>query len=582
MKPYSVHYTLSFPEPQTHYMEVQMDIQLNNPSDNGFIKLKMPVWTPGSYLIREYARHLEGFTAKSLEDGKPIQHEKTDKNTWKIIHEGHNLQISYRLYGFEKTVRTNFFDQDHAFISPASTFLYPEDHEDIHCIIEIIPAKHWKKISTGLPAVTEKENTYYAKNTDILMDSPIEVGNQDTWTFEADGIPHEFAMVGFGNYDKEKLTSDVRKIVEAASQIWPENPNNRYVFITHNYKAAYGGLEHLNSTVLTFSRRAYGNHSSYQNFLGLISHEYFHLWCVKRLRPKELGPFDYSQENYSKALWIMEGFTSYYDNLILRRARILSEREYLSTLNKDFNAVLPRPGAKVQSAEMSSFDTWIKHYRQDENSINSQVSYYNKGALLACAMDLKIIIHTEGKKRLDDVLKEAYSYFYLDLKRGFTLDEFKQLAIKVSETDLNDIFEAAASIEEYDYDSLLNKVGYTLSKNENESTKQILGIDIRIEEQRVYVKHIKRNTAAWRDGLNVDDEIIAINGERIDPTGRDISTFVEACKPGESLNFCISREGLLRDISIKPEMDIYPSYLLKKVEKRNKKQEERAKIWLSL
>lgn len=582
MKPSSIHYTLSFQEPQAHYMEVQINIQFDSPADSKFIDLKMPVWTPGSYLIREYARHLEGFNAKSLKHGNNLLHEKTDKNTWRIMHKGDDFQVSYRLYGFEKTVRTNFFDQDHAFISPASTFLYLAEHKDMACTIEVIPAAHWEKISTGLPPVKGKENIYYADDVDILMDSPIQVGNQTTWTFDAVGIPHELAMVGPGNYNREKLTKDIQKIIEAASRIWPENPNERYVFITHHYKAAYGGLEHLNSTVLAFSRKGYQNLSSYQNFLGLVSHEYFHLWCVKRLRPKELGPFDYSRENYSKALWIMEGFTSYYDNLILRRAGILTEDEYLNVLNKDFNAVLPRPGAKIQSAEMSSFDTWIKHYRQDENAINSQVSYYNKGALLACAMDLNIISNTDGKKRLDDVLKEAYSHFYLNLKRGFTLDEFKHLAEKVGETDLNDIFEAAGNLEELDYATLLSKVGYTLTKDDNESARLTLGIDIRIEEQRVYVKHVRRDTAAWRDGLNVDDEIIAINGERIDHNGKDIPGFVEACKSGESLNFCVAREGLLREIVVKPEANIYAPYLLKKAENRSEKQEKLAEIWLSL
>lgn len=582
MNAYSIHYTLSFCEPQAHYMEVQMIIKNLKNSTSKSIDVKMPVWTPGSYLVREYSRHVESFQVSNVNKKQKVSFQKTNKNTWRIFNDGKDLCISYRLYGFEKTVRTNFFDEDHAFVSPASTFLYIDGHKNLSSTIEVIPAPNWTKISTGLPTVKNQPNIFFAKDVDTLIDSPIEIGNQETWTFEVENTLHEFAMVGGGNYNTEELTKDVSKIIRTTNKIWPENPNERYVFITHHYKSAYGGLEHCNSTVLATSRNGYNKPSTYQKYLGLVAHEYFHLWCVKRLRPKELGPFDYDKENYSKALWVMEGFTSYYDNLILRRAGVLNETEYLSLLSRDFNAVYLRPGVKVQSAEMSSFDTWIKHYRPDENTINSQVSYYNKGALLACALDLKIITETNGGKRLDQVLREAYMHFYMNLNRGFELEELQQLAQEITGVDLSEIFNAASLCEELDYISLFQKVGYSLKDHNKESQKTSLGIDLRTCEQRLYVKSVKRDSAAWKNGLNVHDEIIAINEERVDTTENGINSFVEECPAGEVLHILIAREGRIRQIDIQPQKDTQPKYKITPIKNRTSEQARLGDIWLSL
>src|SRR5690606_27788672 len=227
------------------------------------------------------------------------------------------LHISYAVYGFEVSVRTNFFDSDHAFIVPTATFLHIDGYINIPSQIVIVPKETWKSISTGLERLTQ--HTFHAPNFDVLYDSPIEVGNQDIWKFQAAGVEHECAMVGGGSYDKERLTKDITRIVEEETRIWGSNPNKRYVIITHNYQSGGGGLEHLNSTVLGAARNAYRNENSYKTYLSLVAHEYFHLWNVKRLRPKALGPFDYDTENYTTGLWIMEGFTSYYDNLIIKR-----------------------------------------------------------------------------------------------------------------------------------------------------------------------------------------------------------------------------------------------------------------------
>lgn len=572
-----IHFTLSFSEPQAHYVEVKMDIVGISGS---FIDLKMPVWTPGSYLVREYSKNLENFLVTKLDSDQEVKFEKTSKNTWRVYHSDESIQVSYRLYGFEQSVRTNFIDIDHAFISPAATFMYIDGQKNLSSTIEIIPDSRWSEISTGLPLVDTHTYTYFAQDADILFDSPIEIGNQDIWVFTVDDIPHEFAMVGGGDYDCERITKDVSKIIQSANAIWGHNPNDRYVFITHNYQSAYGGLEHLNSTVLAFSRNGYSNPSQYKNYLGLVAHEYFHLWCVKRLRPIELGPFNYDSENYSHALWIMEGFTSYYDNLITRRANIRDEEDYLKMLAIDFNTVYARPGVQVQSAELASFDTWIKHYRPDENSINTSISYYNKGAMLACAMDLKIIAATQGKIRLDDVLRAAYDYFYVQLNRGFEIDELQKLAQEVTQVDLSDIFTAAGTCEELDYNTLFHQVGYTL---ENTGTSKIsLGITTSQIDQRVIIKTIKRHSAAWDSGLNVNDEIIAINEERIDPAGKEIETLLQQALPNHIWHILISRDGLIRTIQVKLQEDTTPNYIIKRRDDASEREQALGAIWLSL
>src|SRR5690606_2026205 len=425
-----IHFTLSFTEPQAHYMDVEMDLFDFTETT---LDIAMPVWTPGSYLIREYERHVENVEAFSESDRVSCM--KISKNIWRIAQPSRHTKIRYRIYGFEISVRTNMINADRAFINPAATFMHVKNCIDLSCMVKIVLPKRWHHISTGLPKNTDHEHTFYAEDFDILYDSPLEIGNQEIWHFDAAGVQHEFAMVGGGNYNKQQLTADITKIVDEETKIWGENPNTNYVFITHNYQTGGGGLEHLNSTVLGASRNAYKAPNSYKNFLCLVAHEYFHLWNVKRLRPKELGPFDYNEENYTTGLWIMEGFTSYYDNLIIRRCGFFSVQEYLDMLANDFNQVYNRPGYRVQSAALASFDAWIKHYRPDENSANTSISYYNKGAMLAVALDLHILTETRGVKRLDNVLRAAYQTFYKKENRGFEEKEFQSLAEIVTGVD---------------------------------------------------------------------------------------------------------------------------------------------------
>lgn len=573
----AIHFNIYFVEPQAHYVEIDMII--SNFTGKDFIDIKMPVWAPGSYLIREYSKNVERLHVQSLNQTN-IPFEKTSKNTWRLYHKGKDVKVSYSVYAFETSVRTSFVDASRAFLSPVGVFMYIDGYLDLSSSVSVSLPSQWSTISTGLPLVDN--NKYFAENFDILFDSPFEIGNQDTWTFDIEGVLHECAMVGEADYDKNQLTEDITTIVREENRIWGSNPNNYYLFVTHNYQQSSGGLEHLNSTVLAASRFAYKNSMNYKSYLSLVAHEYFHLWNVKRLRPKALGPFNYEEENYTTGLWIMEGFTAYYDNLIIRRCGFHSEQEYLQQLAVDFNTVYNRPGYTIQSAALASFDTWIKQYRPDENSQNVSISYYNKGAMLSAALDIKIIAETGGEMRLDDVLKTAYNKFYLTENRGFEEKELQELAENLTGLDLSDIFGAAHSNIELDYNHYFNKVGYELKDLIAEQKQVSLGIKIGSNDGKTVIKNIDRNSSAWISGLNVDDELIAIDNHRIEINGKAMDYILSNSQEGDTISVLISRDGLIKTITVVLLNSDKKSFAIQRNENASEAEKLLGAIWLSL
>lgn len=568
-----ISFEVSFNEPQAHYIDVKLT--LNNIKKDEVI-LKMPVWAPGSYLVREFAKNVDSFTAKA--NDQPIPFEKVKKNAWKINTKGKkSITVTYRVYSFEVSVRTNYVDDAHAFLSPTGVFMYPEGDLDKPSTVIIVPHKNWKKVSTGLPLVADKKFTYYAQNFDWLFDSPIEVGNQDVFEFTASGVRHEVAMVGGGNYDKEKLKIDMAKIVEQQTAIFGENPNKYYLFIVHNYQSGGGGLEHLNSTVLGASRDGYTNPATYQQFLSLVAHEYFHLWNIKRLRPNTLGPFDYDRENYTTSLWIAEGFTSYYDNIVVQRIGAYTPNQWLSIVEDEINAVENRLGNKVQSLSEASFDAWIKYYRPNENSSNTTVSYYAKGSLIACLLDLAIINASDAKLSLDDAMRYAYNEYFKKKGRGYTNEEFKAVLEKYTKQNLDQFYaDYINGTKALDFNKYLNYAGLKLLEQPVNQNSPYLGISLTKDQKEIAT--VARNTAAWEAGLNVKDEIIAINGERVSNALTHINNF----GVDDELDFLISRDGIIRTIKVKLKASASKNFQIRQLENPTSKQKAVLEKWLSL
>jgi predicted metalloprotease with PDZ domain len=551
-------FEVSFKEPQAHYAEVQMDI--SGIASKAYLDVKMPVWTPGSYLVREFAKSVEGFMATSA--GKPVKVEKVSKNTWRIYNAKTNaVKVNYRVYAFEISVRTAFIDASHAFLSSANIFMYPAGMIKTPSTVKIIPFQGWNQVSTGLEPVAGQKFTYTASDFDILYDSPIEVGTQDVFEFNAAGVRHEVAMYGGGNYDKERLKVDMAKVVEQATAVYGENPNKHYTFIVHNYAQGGGGLEHLNSTVLGASRNAYGTERGYKGFLGLVAHEYHHLWNIKRLRPIALGPFDYDNENYTTNLWISEGYTSYYENKFMYRAGFNNEEAFVTGLAGAVGTVVNTPGAKVMSAAASSFDAWINGaYRPNENSRNTFVSYYSKGEVIGLLMDLEIANATKGTKSLDDVMKAMYLQCK-KLKRGYTDAEFKAMVEKVSGMDFTNFWKKyVTGVDEIEYAKYLSYAGIDVATENATPNKPVVGAGLAISRTGITVSSVTRNSAAWVDGLNVNDEIISVDGTSMADIMKDVRpspmlsfdnlSVITSKNIGDKVVVKVKRDGMEKDLTL--------------------------------
>jgi predicted metalloprotease with PDZ domain len=564
-------YKVSFPKPETHYVKIVMEI--DNPKGN-FIDFKMPVWTPGSYKVREFARNVEQVSASSQTENLLV--EKVTKNVWRVqLKKGiSKLSFEYKVYAFEYGVRTSYVDQFQAFLHGGSAFMYAEGFQNQKCKISFSTPELWKQITVALPEIGT--NSFEAENFDLLADSPFALGNHEIISFEVSGVKHRVAMLGEGNYDAQKIKKDFAQIAEKEVAMIGEHPSPEYVFFIQNVESGGGGLEHLNCQTSVMQRWAYSNETKYKSFLGLVAHEYFHLWNVKRIRPIELGPFNYSEENYTKMLWIVEGITSYYDDLFLKRCEIYKDDEYLGLLVSTLNKVENQPGSKVMSLSQSSFDAWIKLYLPDENSDNSSISYYQKGLLAAWLIDLEIIKRTAGKKKLDDVMSLLYQTYYKQKKRGFTEEEFADALKIVTGTSFTDLLQQIIyTTNPIDYSKYLNYVGLELK---NEPSKKLpLGVTVKVENGKTIIKSVELNKAASEAGLSVNDEIIAINGYRVNA---DLDEFTSRFKQGEAVSILVSRMGKLLTLELVPQVDKTLNYKLTKLNNQDETQKAFYDFWI--
>lgn len=569
-------YNVTFPEAQAHYVNIEMNI---GGIKQKAIDVKMPVWTPGSYLVREFAKNVESFVAQA--NGTPLVAYKTDKNTWHIINNNAaEVKITYRVYAFEISVRTSFVDDSHGFLSTSGLFMYPAGMLHLPSQIHIEPYKGWTNVSTSLEPVNGDKFTLYAPDYDILFDSPIEVGNQDVFEFNAAGVKYQVAMVNGGNYDKDHLKKDMARIVDEETAIFGENPNKRYVFIVQNYAKGGGGLEHLSSTVLGASRYAYNTKAGYEGFLSLVAHEHFHLWNVKRLRPIALGPFDYDKENYTPNLWIAEGFTAYYQDIIIRRTNLYPVDDYTARLAANITAVENQPGTAIQSLAESSFDAWIKLYRPNENSINSTVSYYSKGAIVGMMLDLEIINDTKGEKCLDDVMRYMYDEYYKNKHRGYTDAEFKEGLEKIAGKNLDDFYNKYIyGVTDIDYGTYLGYAGYKITDTNAANNNAALGIAGNWGNNKFTVTGVLRNSAAWIDGINVNDELIAVDGMAL--SAEPEKTILNH-KPGDRIVVTLMRDGIEKTLPVTLLKNTQVKYVIESLPNPSAKQMVVRKKWLKL
>ena len=567
-----IKHLIQMPNPQSHYFDVTTTLDVSKETGR-FIELKMAAWTPGSYLIREFAKNVEQVSAQSGNSMLPIS--KISKNTWRIaLQPGiKTVQVHYQVYAYELSVRTSFLDDVHGYINPASVLLYVAKWAKQPQELSIVPHKDFKKVSTALKNVGGFN--YIAKDLDELIDSPIEIGNQQVWNFKVNNIPHQIAFFGQAKVDSVKFIADVKKMAETAQQVVGQHPCDHYVFIIHNIQRGTGGLEHLYSTTCSVSRTAYESPAGYQGVLNLLAHEYFHLWNVKRIRPIALGPFDYENENYTHNLWFSEGITSYYADVINLRTKMVAPDAYLSDLAKDIAGVENTPGTQIESAASASWDAWIKYYRPNENSRNSTVSYYDKGALLGGILNMWIIQNTNGAKCLDDVFQLLYKNYYLKQGRGFTDAELENAFSTVAGTSAAGFFkDYIYGVKTPDYAAIFNQFGYKWSDVNVGKSVPFAGFTATAGR----ITSIYKGSPAFVAGLNVGDEIVQVNQAEF----AGLDKLMADKKVGDVLSFRVKRDGLERNFEVTLVQTPMKAFAIQSIENPTASQLALRKKWLSL
>lgn len=547
-----ISYTLRFSDAAAHYLDVEMTVPA---SEAETLDLFMPVWTPGSYLVREYSRNIISLEARTA-NGEALPARKTAKNRWKIEPlPGAPTRIEYRLFCREINVRGNWVETDFAVINGAPTFLsVADDFQRPYQVAIELPA-NWETTATPLTPA-EAEHSYTAPDFDTLVDSPIIAGSPQIDSFEVDGVRHSLVTLnGGGVWDNARAARNVQHLVEAQRDFWNGLPYDQpYVFF-NLLTGSRGGLEHKQSLTMTADRWYSSTRGGIQSWLSLVSHEFFHAWNGKRLRPAELGPFEYEHENYTPSLWIVEGITSYYQHVILARAGYATPEQYLRNLSRSIAGTENTPGRLVQSLSDSSFDAWIKAYRPDENSHNALFSYYGGGAVAGFLIDAEIRRASEGKSSLDDVIRAAYERFSGEI--GYTETEFIDLASEVAGKDLAEWFDRLVRQPGlFDYQPALDWFGlefeapkppatrpFPLADEPVDSEKGWLGAKTSNKAGRLTVTTVPTGTPAAAAGLSVNDEIIAINQHRLD--SKSLTRIVGLLGSGTDIEILISRQGLL-------------------------------------
>ena len=538
-----IRYTLRFPAPHTHYVEVEAAVPTGGRPQ---VEVYMATWTPGSYLIREYERQVEAVTATA--GGRAVAVDKSTKNRWRVTTGGAaSVTLRYKVYSREMTVRNNWVESGFAMINGAPTFLTLVERAARPHEVRIELPAGWKGVQTALMPIAGSANAFRADDFDTIVDSPMVIGNPLTREFTVDGKKHVLVFEGDTAFiDADRAAADVQKIVQAGRNVMGSLPYPHYYFITMVTESS-GALEHKNSYLGMTGRYATRTRGAYLGWLGTLAHEYFHNWNVKRLRPIELGPFDYENENYVKTLWVAEGFTDYYADILPRRAAITSSEEFLNGISGQIEQVQVTPGRLVTPVNMASFDTWIKQYRPDENTSNMSVNYYPKGAVIAFLLDAKIRKATNGARTLDTGMQWAMQRY--SGEKGYTPAQFYAVMSEAAGTDLKDWFaKTAESTEELDYTEALDYYGLRFRPIDPKTAPAYIGGGTRVDGGRLIVSSVRRGTPGLDAGLNADDEIIAIDDVRVRPDG--FPARLAQYRPGDKVAVTIARRDRIMKIDV--------------------------------
>jgi predicted metalloprotease with PDZ domain len=571
-----ISYQVSMPHPTFHLFEVRLTVKNWT---NETLNLKMPVWTPGSYLIREYSKNLQEFTPQNGQSKEKLAFEKISKNHWQIKTKNvTEITVFYRMYANELTVRTNHLDQTHGYFNGAALFFYIPSLEKEAITVQIDPPKNWQ-VATPLPCLSQEKHIYQSPDFDTLVDSPFEIGIHQRYDFEVENKPHQWIIWGEGNFESNQVIEDTKKIIEVESQLYGGLPYDDYLFLLHLSGSGYGGLEHKNSCTLNYPRLGFRAKDKYNRFMQLVAHEFFHLWNIKRIRPKALETFDYEQENYTPSLWFAEGATSYYDILIPLRAKIYDSKSFLENISKDITRFLQIPGRLVQPLSESSFDAWIKLYRRDANSDNSQISYYLKGELVCLLLDLFMRSQSDHQRTLDDVMRLMWERFGKG-EIGYTPQQLKSTFEEVAQTDLTDFFDRYLhSKEELPFDDYFEPFGLELKPINEDETFPYLGIKVQSENNKEIIKFVEIESPAAIAGIDAEDELLAIDGIRI--TADQLNERLKDYQTGDMMQITVFHQDELRTLSVQLAPPQPNRYEVVTITDPSKRQQQNLTKWLN-
>ncbi len=541
-------YVVSVMEPKTHIVNVKVSGSYDGQDELSFF---LPSWSPGSYLMREYSRNIRTVTVQS-DNGEFLNFSQTSKGEWKIDFKNSELKgkvnefhIAYDVFCHELTVRTSHVDETHAFLQ-GPTYLIGIKNVEIKPTIEFKFTPLWSKLHTGLKDISDKREVflYEAATYDDLIDCPVEIGCHESDGFMHEGKEHHLIWYGETYNHPYNLKADIKKIIETVSSHFSSIPYDTYTIMTHLKRGLFGGLEHKNSTALQFDGRKFNNREMYVNWLSLVAHEYFHTWNVKRIRPIELGPFDYQNENYTRMHWLTEGLTSFMDEIFVFRADLCTIEEYLKMQMKNLNRYFSIPGKKFHSLEDSSFNAWIKLYRPDENSNNSSISYYLKGGLVFSTLHFEL---KKQGKNINELLEMLWQRYLANPEVGMVHEEVMAMVEELVGKEAKDKFELRLSTtEDIDFETYYEEAGMKFIWEE--SNRADLGVNFRYEGERVFVSTVTLDSEAYKSGLNAGDEILAINNLRF--TKDDVSDIPTLFDPNKAYTFHISRLGTIFKLDI--------------------------------
>lgn len=568
----SIFYKLSMSDPQSHLFEVEINV---NDFKSNTIEFHMPAWRTGRYMIFDFSGGIQEFFT-SDEKGNPLPFRKTDKDTWRVEKgNARSIIATYKVYANEFNTRTRELNSEHAFVDPLSVFMYVEELKNKPLELTVIPFSNWK-VTTGLDEVPGKQFSFAAPNFEYFGDCPLEIGNQNDFEFFVDGKKHIISIFGEGNWNSDTLINDFTKLIIINKEFWGDLPYNKYIFMIHCQPNASGGTEHINSTIMGVRPFAFSNPATYKGFLGLVSHEFFHTWNVKQLRPKAIAPYDFSKENYSEEFWVSEGATSYYDDLLLVRAKYFDARSYLENIALMVNNDRSRYGNRIQPLAESSFDAWVKYWRGKQNSQNAESDYYGKGSHVSLLLDLEIRQRSNNKYSLDDVLRTMVKRF--PISAGFVNADLQKICEEFGGGSFKDFFtNFIYSTTPLPWEQTLAFAG--LEVFVKDSTKKIgLGIATQDFGERTRISNVTPGSPGAEAGLDFNDEIVALNGYRM--RSSDLNERMTSTKEGEEITITLFRNDKLKEIKVRLENFGTPTYAVKKTAKPTPLQKTIYESWL--